>query len=212
MHHDPRLHGLYVVTDRVQCARSGLEQSVAAALAGGARIVQYRDKSTDHRRRFDEAMLLSGLCGAHGALFIVNDDARLARAVAASGVHLGQDDMTVQQARRLLGEHAIIGISCYDRFSLAREAALAGADYVAFGSVFASPVKPDAVRAPLELFTRARDELAIPACAIGGIDQGNIRSVVKAGAAMAAVISAVFASPDVTGTTRELNRAFLAYA
>lgn len=205
-HADPRLRGLYVITDRVQCARRGVIDSVADALAGGARIVQYRDKSQDHRRRFDEALQLSGLCAAHAAILIINDDARLARAVAANGVHLGRDDPGIASTRNLLGPEAIIGVSCYDDFALAEAAARDGANYVAFGSVFPSPTKPDAVRAPLELFHRAREELAIPACAIGGINRDNIASVVRSGAAMAAVVSAVFAADDVEAATRELVR------
>lgn len=205
---DPRLHGLYVVTDHTLCARHGLEDSVAAALNGGARLVQYRDKSSDWTRRFDEALRLSGLCAAHGALLIINDDARLARAVAANGVHVGQGDMDVAEARRILGPAAIVGASCYDDFDLARHAVNAGADYVAFGSLFPSPTKPDAVRAPLALLARAHAELEIPVCAIGGINRDNIGKVAHAGATMAAVVSAVFAAADITAATRNLVHLF----
>lgn len=205
---DPRLAGLYVVTDRALCARHGLIPSVTAALAAGIRLVQYRDKSGDDRRRFEEARALAQLCAAHDALLIVNDDARLARDAGAHGVHLGRDDMDIAAARELLGDAAIIGVSCYDDFVRAERAALGGADYVAFGSMFPSPTKPDAVRAPLELLARACAELAVPACAIGGIDATNIRAVIAAGAAMVAVVSAVFAAPDITVAARELEKAF----
>ncbi len=201
---DPRLQGLYVITDRVQCMRRGLVDSVADALAGGARLVQYRDKSQDHRRRFEEALQLSGLCAAHGAAFIINDDVRLARATGAHGVHLGRDDTSVADARALLGTHAIIGVSCYDDFTLAEAGARAGADYVAFGSVFPSSTKPDAVRAPMKLFRRASEELSVPSCAIGGINRDNIGEAVRAGATMLAVVSAVFAAGDIEAATREL--------
>lgn len=205
---DPRLQGIYVVTDRVQCMRRGLEESVAAALRGGARLVQYRDKSEDWHRRFDEALRLSGLCAAHGAVLLINDDARLARAVAAHGVHLGRDDMDAREARRILGPHGIIGVSCYDGMARAREAAAADADYIAFGSVFASPTKPDAVRAPLDLIAQANAELDLPVCAIGGITRENIAAVARAGAAMAAVVSAVFAAADIETETRALAEGF----
>lgn len=205
---DPRLSGLYVVTDRAHCMHHGLEASVAAALAGGARLVQYRDKTEDHGRRLDEASRLATLCKAGSAVFIVNDDVRLARTIAAHGVHLGGDDMDIRDARALLGDNAIIGISCYNDFSRARAAAMAGADYIAFGSVFPSATKPDAPRAPLELFARARDEIGLPACAIGGIDRRNIGEVAAAGASMAAVVSAVFAADDITAATRDLDRLF----
>lgn len=205
---DPRLHGLYVVTDHAHCARLGLEASVTAALQGGARLVQYRDKSPDGARRFDEARRLSRLCAAHGALFIINDDAHLARAVAANGVHVGRGDMTVDEARRILGSAAIIGASCYDDLDLARQATDAGADYVAFGSVFPSLTKPDAARAPLELLARAHEALEVPVCAIGGINADNIAKVAHAGARMAAVVSAVFAAADIAAATRNLIHLF----
>ncbi|HEX7047707.1 MAG TPA: thiamine phosphate synthase [Gammaproteobacteria bacterium] len=197
-----RLHGLYVITDAQHCAERGLPESVAATLRGGARLVQYRDKSNDHGRRLDEVRQLFALCEQHDAQLIVNDDVELAR--HAHGVHLGRDDMNPERARRVLGRNAIVGISCYDDFALAEAAMRTGANYAAFGSVFPSPTKPDAVRAPLELFQRAREELAIPVCAIGGINRNNIHDIVHAGADMIAVVSAVFAADDIEMATREL--------
>lgn len=208
MPHDPRLHGLYVITDRELCARQGIVASVEAALQGGARIFQYRDKSSDSERRLQEARELVALCMRHDALLFVNDDVELAQASHAHGVHLGRDDADIADARARLGDDALIGYSCYDDFPRARHAADAGADYVAFGSVFSSRVKPDAVRAPLALFTKTHTELSIPTCAIGGIDASNIHEVVAAGTSMAAVISAVFAADDITSATAELNHAF----
>lgn len=205
---DPRLHGLYVVTDRELCGRKGIVASVEAALQGGARIIQYRDKSFDSERRLREARELAALCMRHDALLFVNDDVELAHATGAHGVHLGRDDADIAEARAQLGNDALIGYSCYDDFSRAQHAAGAGADYVAFGSVFPSRIKPDAVRAPLTLFSRAHNELGLPTCAIGGIDTGNVRDVVVAGASMTAVISAVFAADDIAAATAELIRAF----
>lgn len=208
MPHDPRLQGLYVITDHELCVRKGVVASVEAALQGGARIIQYRDKSSDSKRRLQEARELVALCMHHNALLFVNDDVELARTSHAHGVHLGREDADIADARALLGDDALIGYSCYDDFSRAKHAADAGADYVAFGSVFPSRIKPDAVRAPLTLFVRTHAELNIPACAIGGIDTRNIRDVVAAGASMAAVISAVFAADDIAAATAELNQAF----
>lgn len=205
---DPRLQGLYVITDTPLCAQRGLVRAVAEALAGGARIVQYRDKSPESARRLREAAELRDLCASHDALLIVNDDVQLARAVGAHGVHLGRDDTDVARARRALGADALIGVSCYNDFARARAAESSGADYVAFGSVFPSSTKPAAVRAPLALFARARAELNIPCCAIGGIDADNIDDVVRAGADMAAVISAVFGADDVKTAAETLIRAF----
>lgn len=208
MPHEARLHGLYVITDADLCMARGIENCVAEALRGGARIVQYRDKSSDSNRRLQESRALVELCKRHNALLLINDDVQLALASGAHGVHLGRDDAAISEARTLLGGTALIGYSCYDDFSRAERAAAAGADYVAFGSVFASRVKPDAVRAPLALFEQARSNLPIPACAIGGIDAGNIRNVVTAGANMAAVISAVFAADDIAAAAGELSQAF----
>ncbi|MBW3567802.1 MAG: thiamine phosphate synthase, partial [Proteobacteria bacterium] len=131
MRADPRLHGLYVITDKELCASIGIVDSVAAAIDGGARIFQYRDKSVDHERRLREACALVELCNAHDAILLVNDDVSLAREAKAHGVHLGSEDESITTAREKLGSHAIIGVSCYSHFSLAEEAAKAGTDYVA---------------------------------------------------------------------------------
>lgn len=191
-----RLAGLYVITDAELCAGRRLEASVAAAVAGGARIVQYRDKSDDTRRRYEEASALRAVCRAHDALFIVNDDIELAGRVMADGVHIGRDDAGIGAARAALGARAVIGVSCYDRLDGARSARAAGADYVAFGSMFASPTKPGAVTAPLSLLGEGR-ELGLPVCAIGGIRVQDAAAVVDAGADMLAVISGVFGAADI---------------
>ena len=200
-----RLDGLYLVADTAFCRERDLEQAVQAALQGGVRIVQYRDKSTDHERRQREAAALATVCAKHDAVFLVNDDVALAAESGADGVHLGKDDADVADARERLGPGAIIGASCYNEFSRAEAAGKAGADYVAFGSVFPSPVKPEAPRAPLDLFEQARAELDIPVCAIGGINATNIAEVAAAGAHMFAVISALLDAPDITGAAQDLN-------
>lgn len=197
---DARLKGLYVLTDE---RRGGdLLEAVAAALAGGAVIVQYRDKSAA-ARRIAEARQLRELTRRHGAVFIVNDDPWLAAESGADGVHLGRDDPDIAAARELLGGRAIIGVSCYDSLELGRGAVAEGANYVAFGSVYPSPTKPAAVRASLELFAAAKYELGVPICAIGGITPGNVGPVVAAGADMVAVISAVFSAPDIEQAASE---------
>jgi thiamine-phosphate pyrophosphorylase len=138
----------------------------------------------------------------------VNDDLELAARLGAAGVHHGRDDATPAQARRLLGPEAIIGISCYDDFARALAAVEQGADYVAFGSFFASSTKPGAVRAPLELLHRARAELAVPVVAIGGITPENGRALVDAGAHMLAVVSGIFAGTDVAAAALAYARLF----
>ena len=194
-----RLRGLYVITDRALAGGRALPPLVEDALAGGARVVQYRDKTTDHARRHAEAAALAALCRDAAALLIVNDDVELALAVHADGVHLGRDDDAIAAARARLGPDRVIGVSCYDRFELALAAQEAGADYVAFGSFHPSPTKPAAVRADLSLLARGRRELALPLVAIGGITPENGRALVAAGADMLAVINAVFGAADVRG-------------
>ena len=185
--------GLYAITDG---SRSDLLDVVAQALAGGARLLQYRDKSAVSARRHAEATALRQLCTAHAVPLIINDDVALAHAVAADGVHLGRDDDDIAAARAVLGEDAIIGVSCYDSLPRAQMAARSGASYIAFGAFFASPTKPLAPHAPLDLL-RQSAALGVPRVAIGGITPDNAASLVEAGADYLAVISAVFGAADV---------------
>src|SRR5690606_4654163 len=191
-----RIAGLYVLTDPAAGGGEALLQRVAAVLAGGASLVQYRDKSSDQVRRQQEAGAIRELCGRHEALFIVNDDVALAAAVDADGVHLGRDDAGVAEARAVLGPARIIGVSCYDSLSRAEQAAAAGADYVAFGRVYPSATKPHAVRASLSLFGEAKRRLRLPVVAIGGITPDNAAAVIAAGADAVAVIGSVFLAAD----------------
>ncbi|MDJ0741510.1 MAG: thiamine phosphate synthase [Gammaproteobacteria bacterium] len=203
-----RLRGLYVITPDSRAGSDALARAVRAALHGGARIVQYRDKGDDTARRLDAARVLRAVTREFGVPLLVNDDVELAAAVAADGVHLGRDDTDLASARRRLRAGSLIGISCYDRFALAAQAAAAGADYVAFGSFHASPTKPQAVRATPQLLQRARRELAVPTVAIGGISPENGAALVAAGADMLAVISAVFAAPDVRAAAQAFAPCF----
>jgi len=194
--------GLYAITDATLCARLGLEPAVAAALRGGAGMIQYRDKGRDRGRREAEARALLGLCRRHRAPLIVNDDIDLARAVGADGVHVGRDDASVGAARAALGPGAIVGASCYNRLERARAAVEAGADYVAFGRFFPSATKPQAVPADRALVRRARLELEVPIVAIGGITPENGRALVAAGVDWLAVVGGVFAAPDPESAAR----------
>ncbi len=196
MQNNHPLRGLYAITP--EHPRETMRSQVEAALAGGARLLQYRRKSTPQAQRADEAASLLTLCRRYGVPLIVNDDAALASLIGADGVHLGRDDGDAAAARRLLGPRAIIGVSCYDRFDLACDAVRAGADYVAFGSVFATGRKPDAARATPALLTRAAAELPVPVCAIGGIDRHNAADVLATGVLMLAVIGDLF-DHDATG-------------
>ena len=200
--------GLYVITDSDLIASGQLSSGVLAAISGGARIIQYRDKGHDADKRLREVRELGELCRTHGVPMIVNDDVELAAAAGAAGVHLGKDDVPVDAARGRLGKQALIGVSCYNRLDLALEAAAQGADYVAFGSFFPSPTKRDAVRADVELLRRARQSLSLPIVAIGGITPGNGGPLLVAGADCLAVISGVFGHADVKAAARAYAKLF----
>lgn len=201
------LRGLYAITDATLCT-GRLETMVEQALLGGARVIQYRDKSTDADRRLAEASALVEICRTHGALLIVNDDVRLAAACGAHGVHLGQEDGAIATARAILGETAIIGVSCYNDFDRAVRARQEGGDYLAFGRFFPSSTKPGAVQADPALLRRGRAELDRPLVAIGGITPENGRALVEAGAHMLAVIHAVFGAPDIRAACARFSALF----
>jgi thiamine-phosphate pyrophosphorylase len=170
-----------------------LSAAVAAAIEGGARAVQYRNKTADAPTRLRQARRLVEICHSRGVPLIVNDSSDVAIACGAAGVHLGRDDEDPLLARERLGPQAIIGVSCYNEFDRAERYA-AVADHVACGSLFGSTVKPGAVRAPLELLTRAKAR-GWNVVGIGGIDAGNAQQVFEAGADAVAVITAVFGEP-----------------
>ena len=201
------MRGLYAVTpDDPDTGR--LVAAVSDALTGGARLVQYRNKTAPEALRLEQARALQALCRSRGAVLIVNDHLELALEVGADGVHLGGEDGSCVAARKRLGASKLIGISCYDRIALAREAEREGADYVAFGSFFPSRVKPGAVRPPLELLTQAERELGVPVVAIGGITSANAGDLIQAGADAVAVISAVFDAPDAAAAARQFGALF----
>lgn len=196
------LRGLYAITPEGGGTDALLRQ-VSAALEGGIAALQYRRKN---RAGMQEAATLAALCRRSRVPFIVNDDLALALACGADGLHLGREDGDIAAARRkLVGK--VLGVSCYDSFDAARAAVAAGADYIAFGSVFASPTKPGAVRAPLALFAEAR-ELGVPRVAIGGITLENAPQLLSAGADALAVISDLFDAPDIAGRARAYGKLF----
>ena len=195
-----RLAGLYALTSDISDTAT-LVAKVAMALAGGAAAIQYRNKSAPAVLRREQARLLAGLCEARGALFIVNDDVGIAREVGADGVHIGEDDDSIARARAMLGPDRLIGVSCYDEWERARSAIDAGADYVAFGSFFASATKPEARCADPSLLARAAS-LRVPVVAIGGITSANAATLIDAGATAVAVIGDVFAHDDLPAIER----------
>lgn len=198
--------GVYLVT-REEPDSGRLLAVVAAAIAGGAVLVQYRDKSKDPARRRRQAEALIAIARPAGVPLMINDDVALARAVGADGVHLGREDATLEDARAALGGEAIIGVSCYGDVARARRLAATGADYVAFGSVYPSGTKPGAPRADLGVFAETAG-LGVPRVAIGGIDAANAPALVRAGADLLAVIGAVFDADDPRAATRAIAAAF----
>jgi len=192
-----RLYGLYAVTPEVPRTTPPLAEQVAQAIAGGARLIQYRNKTDTPAERLRVARSLLAVCRAAGVPLIVNDDLDLAIRIGAAGVHLGRDDPDPREARRRLGPDAIIGVSCYDRLQRALHAQEIGADYAAFGRFFPSATKPRAVRATPELLRRARGRLGIPLVAIGGITPENGHLPIAAGADLVAAVDGVFGRPDI---------------
>ncbi len=203
-----KLQGLYAITDENLITEENFEKATKSALQGGCRIIQYRDKSDDHKKRLQQETCLQSLCTQHHAICIINDDIALAKAIHADGVHLGKDDISIAQARKTLGENSIIGISCYNDLNLALQAEKNHADYVAFGAMFSSPTKPEASDASPLLIASAKKQLSIPVCAIGGITEDNITQVIGQGADMAAVISSLFASNNIKNTASVLSQHF----
>jgi thiamine-phosphate pyrophosphorylase len=201
-----KLRGLYAITPEL--ADTGtLLRSVAQALEGGIAMLQYRRKDRQH---IDEARTLARMCRDCAVPFVVNDDVALALDCGADGVHLGRDDGGLAAARLKLDDRLggkLLGASCYDSLTAARAAVAAGADYVAFGSVFPSSTKPAAVHAPLGLFGEARS-LGVPLVAIGGITLQNAPQLLAAGADCLAVISDLFEAPDIAEKARAYGKLF----
>ena len=190
------MKGLYAITPNVQLT-DALIKMVARALEGGAAVLQYRNKIADAPLRKEQAQALLRLARPKRVPLIINDDVSLAAEIDADGAHVGRADGEVAAARRLL-PGKLLGASCYASLGAARAAIADGADHIAFGSVFASPTKPDARRAPLDLFSRARS-LGMPLVAIGGITAENASLVIAAGADCVAVITDLFSADDIAG-------------
>lgn len=202
-----RLRGLYAITDDHLILPGELINSVEQAILGGCRMVQYRSKNP-HRDHTCEAGQLHELCRSHRIPLIINDDVQLAKRVGAEGVHLGMDDLDYKHARQILGQDAIIGVSCYNSLDRALEAQQSGASYIAFGSFFPSHTKPHAVTVGLDLVRLARKQIGLPIIAIGGINADNGAPLLAAGIDMLAVISDLFGQADVRQASQRLSALF----
>jgi thiamine-phosphate pyrophosphorylase len=199
------MKGYYFITDS-RLSLAGNAEDVEQALAAGVRVVQYREKEADDDAMIAEARILRRLC--QGALFLINDRVEVALAVHADGVHLGQEDLHFSEARRLLGDQKIIGITV-NTVEQAREAASLGADYLGVSPIFATQTKPDAGEpAGLYLLREIRRRVSLPLIAIGGITLDNAPAVIQAGADGVCAISAVVTRPDVRSTIAEFQGLF----
>ncbi|MBC7757040.1 MAG: thiamine phosphate synthase [Bdellovibrio sp.] len=201
------IKGLYAITPDM-ADTDLLLQKVEAALQGGINMLQYRNKTANHKLQTQQARSLLPLCRQYNVPLIINDSVKLCLTLDTDGVHLGADDGNLAEVRVRIGKDKILGASCYNRFDLALQAQQQGANYVAFGACFASSTKPNAPVATLDLFTRAKTELKIPTVAIGGITQQNATQMLQAGANSIAVIQAIFGANDVKSACTEFSMLF----
>ena len=200
------ISGLYAVTPDTEDS-AALCRMTQAVLEGGARVVQYRNKTATPALRRAQATALLDLCKNYSAILLINDHVELAAEIGAHGAHIGGEDGSLAAARAHLGTQKLIGVSCYRELPRAQAAVDGSADYIAFGSFYASTVKPGAVRAPLSLLTSAR-AFGVPVVAIGGITPDNAGALIKAGADAVAVISALYAAPDATAAAQRFCQLF----
>lgn len=205
------MKGLYGITDPALTAGASLPEAVEAALRGGLRILQYRDKLHEAGDRLRIAQELRALCHDYGALFIINDDVALAQSVEADGIHIGRHDMPLSQVRERVASRMRIGVSCYNDLARAQAAEREGASYVAFGRFFPSRTKPLAQPATLDTLRTARHTLSLPIVAIGGVTLENADILIEAGADMVAVIQGLFGMStlaDIERTAQAFNARF----
>lgn len=203
----PRIEGLYAITPDV-ADTADLVALIQQALASGARLVQYRNKTADATLRLEQAQALVNLCRKFKVPLIINDHLDLAIEVGAEGVHVGREDASVTAARRRLGSGKIVGVSCYNRLESAIEAERQGADYVAFGAFFVSATKPGAVTAPIGLLSQAKQKLHVPVVAIGGITPHHAAELIRQGADAIAASNALFGTPGTQSAAENFSRLF----
>lgn len=196
---------LYAVTDRHWTGEKALLQQTEEAIKGGATFVQIREKNLDEQEFEEEAIQLKKLCAEYKIPFVVNDNVLLAKKIDADGVHIGQEDMKLQEARKILGEQKIIGVSA----QTVKEAILAenqGADYLGVGAVFQTGSKDDAIEVPLETLKEICKAVKVPVVAIGGITKDNVSKLKNSGICGISVISAIFAQKDIIAATKDLKK------
>lgn len=199
------LKGIYVLTDAHLTPKDTILQQMERVLKSGVSVIQFRDKyASDDEAEFT-CKALQALCNRYNALFIIDDRLALAKKIDADGLHVGEDDVSFEEARAVLGKDKIIGVSCYGDIQRAKHYEALGADYVAFGSFFASPTKPNSKMVPLDVLEEAKKVLQVPICAIGGINVQNISFIAAYDIAMYSVISAVYEKDRIEENLQKLR-------
>ena len=195
---------IYVISDDVLMPENLALEYTREILECGVKFFQFRSKKAVKNEKLASEIL--NLCEKFGTKFIVNDDVKFAKKIGAKAVHLGKEDEGIKEAFEILGKDAYVGVSCYNDISLAINAAKNGANYVAFGSVFASPTKPNAPKCDLEVVKEAKQILNLPVCVIGGINETNIGSLSHAKPDLIAVISAIYKDGNIKENIKNLQK------
>ena len=203
----PKSSGIYLISDYKNLAIDDLLDKTEKILDVGISLFQFRDKNSKYEIKKSTALKLQTLCKKYNTLFIINDDVVLAKEISADGVHLGRDDMDIDMARKILGDK-IIGFSCYNNLEDAITAEIMGADYIALGSFFNSPTKPEARKIAIDLLPIAKSKLNIPVVAIGGITPENGKQLVDNKADFLAIISGIYASTDIINSVKAYKNLF----
>lgn len=200
------LSGIYAITDELLTPHETVVSQVKRGLQSGVNIVQFRDKNSSDVQVEKLCSKLQKLCSEYGATFIIDDRAQLVAKIKADGLHIGKDDITLSEARKIVGKNCIIGVSCYGSLHKAKKAQEDGANYVAFGSLFVSPTKPHANVVDFNVITQAKEQLNIPVCVIGGIDASNIAEVVPYKPDMYSMVSGVFAQDAIEQNLENIKK------
>ncbi|GKT12194.1 MAG: thiamine-phosphate pyrophosphorylase [Thiomicrorhabdus sp.] len=200
--------GLYVITDPSLSSPATIVGDVTAALKGGTKIVQFRDKTSNFETQLTIAKVLKSLCDKYQAYLIINDNIELTKQSQAHGIHIGKNDCDLGSVRQALGSEIIIGVSCYNDLELALEMQTLGANYVAFGRFFPSLTKPDAPQAEIKTLIEAKKTLSIPIVGIGGINITNVSQLIVTGVDALAIIQGVFGQPNIEAAARQISQQF----
>ena len=195
---------IYAISDDILMPENLALEYTREILECGVKFFQFRSKKAVKNENLASEIL--NLCEKFGAKFIVNDDVKFAKKIGAKAVHLGKDDENIKEAFEILGKDAYVGVSCYNDINLAINAAKNGASYVAFGSIFTSPTKPNAPKCGLEVVKEAKQILNLPVCVIGGINETNIGSLSHAKPDLIAVISAIYKDGNIKENIKNLQK------